>query len=250
MGLAYTELLEPARRVPGKSKQRASTGRDDLQLQQSDHPVRVLIADDHEIVRQGLRTLLAAVSGVFEVCGEATDGREAVEKTRQLRPDVVVLDISMPGLNGLEATRQIVKEIPQAEVLILTMNESEQMIEALLSAGARGYLLKSDVARDLLVAIKSLYERRPFFTSKVARRVLDGYLKEAGRAGTESRLTPAERRVIQLLAEGKSNKEVATVLGTTVKTTETHRANIMRKLGLRSVSDLVHYAVRNGIIEP
>jgi DNA-binding NarL/FixJ family response regulator len=193
--------------------------------------------------------LLADDPGAFEICAEAASGHEAVEKARRLRPDVVVLDVSMPGLNGLETTRLILDEVPQAEVLILTVHESEQLIEEVLNAGARGYLLKSDVARDLPVAIESLHQRRPFFSSKIARRVLDGYLKDRASAGGKSPLTPAERRVVQLLAEGKSNKEVANLQAITVKTAETHRANIMRKLGLRSMSDLVHYAVRNEIIE-
>ena len=215
----------------------------------SQSPIRVLIADDHTFVRQGLRALLGAYPGVFEICAEASSGVEAVKKARELLPDVVVVDVSMPGLNGIEATRVIVKEVPRAEVLVLTMHESEQLIEELLRAGARGYLLKSDVARDLPVAIESLHNQRPFFSSKVAQKVLDGYLKESARKGGESPLTPAERRIVQLLAEGKSNKEVASAQDISVKTVETHRANIMRKLGLRSMSDLVHYAVRNEIIE-
>lgn len=215
----------------------------------SQRPIRVLIVDDHEFVRRGLRALLAASPRAFEICGEASGGHEAVKKTRDLRPDVVVLDVSMPGLNGLETTRLIAKEDPRPQVLILTMHESEQMIGQLLNAGARGYLLKSDVARDLPMAIESLHNERPFFSAKIARRVLEGYLRDAGRVGTKPPLTPAERRVIQLLAEGKSNKEVANLQDITVKTAETHRANIMRKLGLLSMSDLVHYAVRNEIIE-
>ena len=170
-------------------------------------------------------------------------------QNRQLRPDVVIIDVSMPGLNGLETTRQIVKEVPCAAVLILTMHESEQLIHDLLNAGAQGYLLKTDAARDLPAAIESLYKRRPFFSSKIALRVLEGYLNNCAREAGKPLLTPAERQVIQLLAEGKSNKEVANVQAISVKTAETHRANIMRKLGLRSMSDLVHYAIRNEIIE-
>jgi DNA-binding NarL/FixJ family response regulator len=220
-----------------------------LQQERSGRPIRVLIADDHELVRRGLREIFAADRGAFEVCAEAASGLEAVTLTRQVQPDVVIIDVSMPGLNGLETTRQIVKEVPRAAVLILTMHESEQLIEELLKAGAQGYVLKSDAVRDLPVAIESLYKRRPFFSSRVARKVLDGYLKDSARNGSKSPLTPAERRVVQLLAEGKSNKEVANLQGISVKTAETHRANIMRKLGLRSMSDLVHYAIRNEIIE-
>jgi len=230
-------------------KQPASSPAGESQRNRSSRPIRVLIADDHEFVRQGLRALLADNPGSFEICAEAATGRDALEQARRLHPDVVVLDVSMPGLNGLETTRLILDAVPRAEVLILTVHESEQMIEEVLNAGARGYLLKSDVARDLPVAIESLYRRRPFFSSKIARRVLDGYLKDRARVGGKSPLTPAERRVVQLLAEGKSNKEVANLQAITVKTAETHRANIMRKLGLRSMSDLVHYAVRNEIIE-
>jgi len=212
-------------------------------------PIRILIADDHEFVRKGLRALLAADSGSFEVCAEAATGEEAIRKVRQARPDIVVIDVSMPGLNGLETTRMIVKEFPRCGVLVLTMHNSEQLIHELLNAGARGYLLKTDVARDLPVAIESLYRQRPFFSSRIAQRVLDGYLQNCARYEGKSRLTPTERQVIQLLAEGKSNKEVAILQAISVKTAETHRANIMRKLGLRSMSDLVHYAIRNEIIE-
>ncbi len=212
-------------------------------------PIRVLIADDHDIVRQGLRALLAGDTSSFEICAEAASGHEALKKACEVRPDVVVLDVSMPGLNGVETTRMVVKEVPSAEVLILTVHDSEQLIHELLNAGAKGYLLKSDVARDLPLAIESLYHGRPFFTSKLAQKMLQGYLKHSASANTQSSITPAERRVVQLLAEGKSNKEVANFLSISVKTAETHRANIMRKLGLRSMSDLVHYAVRNEIVQ-
>lgn len=235
---------------PDLRKHVSNAGEKEMQPEKPERPIRVLIADDHVFVRQGLRTVLASHPGQFEICGEAATGLEAVEKARQLRPDVAVIDVSMPGLNGLEATRMIVKEVAQSEILILTMHESEQLIEGLLNAGARGYLLKSDVARDLPVAIESLYNRRPFFSSKIARGVLDGYLRATANKGSgKSVLTPAERRIVQLLAEGKSNKEVANAHGISVKTVETHRASIMRKLGMRSMSDLVHYAVRNEIIE-
>jgi DNA-binding NarL/FixJ family response regulator len=211
-------------------------------------PVRVLIADDHDLVRQGVRALLSAYPESFVVCGEASSGLDAIEMARHLRPDVVVIDVSMPGLNGLEATRLLSKEVPSARVLILSMHESEYLVRELLSVGAAGYVMKSDGARDLPLAIESLAARRPFFSSEIARKVLDGYLKN-NVISSKSPLTPAERRVTQLLAEGKSNKEVANIQGISVKTAETHRASIMRKLGLRSVSDIVHYAVRNDMIE-
>jgi DNA-binding NarL/FixJ family response regulator len=214
------------------------------------NPTRVLITDDHELIRRGLQELLRFKDG-FEICGEATDGREAVEKVKQLKPDVVCLDLSMPLLNGLEATRQIRKMSPETEVLILTVHESEQMIWNVLEAGARGYLLKSDAARDLTAAIDSLSQHRPFFTSRVSRMVLEGFLSTARKEQAPPGLPSArEREIVQLLAEGKSNKEVAVVLGISVKTAETHRNRIMRKLKLSSICDLVHYAVRNNIVEP
>jgi DNA-binding NarL/FixJ family response regulator len=212
---------------------------------------RIFIADDHEVVRKGLCALLQAEQG-WEVCGEAADGREAAEKIRDLKPDVSILDIGMPGLNGLEATRQILKDDPRAKVLILTFHDSDQVVRDVLNAGARGFLLKSDAARDLVVAIEALRRDKTYFTSKVAAMVLEGYLKGGTKAAPvavgRDRLTPREREVVQLLAEGKSTKEVAVALGLSVKTAETHRSNIMRKLQLHSVSDLVLYAVRNNIV--
>jgi DNA-binding NarL/FixJ family response regulator len=214
---------------------------------------RILVADDHEVVRRGLQALLEAQPG-WEVSGEAADGREAVEKARQLKPDIVIMDISMPVLNGLEATRQIVKVNPQARVLILTMHESDQIVREVLDAGARGYVLKSDAGRDLVGAVEALRRCNSFFTSRVAEMVLDGYREVAARSENDQvahdRLTPREREVLQLLAEGKSSKEVAVELDLSVSTAETHRANLMRKLELHSISDLVRYAVRNNIIEP
>jgi len=184
--------------------------------------------------------------------GEAADGREATEKVRELKPDVIILDIGMPGLNGLEATRQIMKEDPRARVLILTLHDSDQVVREVLNAGARGFLLKSDAARDLVVAVEAVRRDKTYFTSKVAAMVLEGYLKGGTQAVAASvgrdRLTPREREVVQLLAEGRSTKEVASALGLSVKTAETHRSNIMRKLQLHSVSDLVLYAVRNNIV--
>jgi DNA-binding NarL/FixJ family response regulator len=212
---------------------------------------RIFIADDHEVVRKGLCALLQAEEG-WEICGEASDGRTATEKIRELKPDVSILDIGMPGLNGLEATRQIMKDDPRAKVLILTLHDSDQVVREVLNAGARGFLLKSDAARDLVVAVEALRRDKTYFTSKVAAMVLEGYLKGGTHAVAvtlgRDRLTPREREVVQLLAEGKSTKEVAVALGLSVKTAETHRSNIMRKLQLHSVSDLVMYAVRNNIV--
>ncbi|MBI4454998.1 MAG: response regulator transcription factor [Acidobacteria bacterium] len=215
--------------------------------------MRILIADDHEVVRRGFRSLLET-RPEWEVCAEAVTGREAVEKATQHNPDVVVMDISMPELNGLEATRQIVKALPKVEVLILTMHDSEELVREVLDAGARGYVLKSDAGRDLVAAVDAVRRHKPFFTSRVSEIVLDGYLKRNSHTGKEgirlSRLTPREREIVQLLAEGKSNKEVAVALNISVKTAETHRANVMNKLGLHSVTELVRYAVRNKIVEP
>src|ERR1700737_2649086 len=213
---------------------------------------RIFIADDHEVVRKGLCALLQAEPG-WEVCGEAADGREATEKIRDLKPDMSILDIGMPGLNGLEATRQILKDDPRAKVLILTFHDSDQVVRDVLGAGAQGFLLKSDAARDLVVAVDALRRDKTYFTSKVAAMVLEGYLKRGtpddALSVVRDRLTPREREVVQLLAEGKSSKEVAVALGLSVKTAETHRANIMRRLDCHSVSELVRYAVRNNIIE-
>jgi DNA-binding NarL/FixJ family response regulator len=212
--------------------------------------VRIMIADDHEVVRRGLRALLEGQPG-WVVCGESSDGRDVLQKAAELRPDVIVLDIAMPNLNGLEAARQLVKANPRAKVLVLTLHDSEQLIHEVLVAGARGFLLKSDAARDLVTAVEAIRQGKTYFTSRVAAMVLDGFLKGgpgAGLRASPSPLTPREREIVQLLAEGKSTKEVASVLGLSVKTAETHRANIMRKLDIHSVSDLVLYAVRNSII--
>lgn len=211
---------------------------------------RILLADDHEIIRKGLRSVIAARKD-WEIVGEATTGRDAVKKVEELKPDVVVMDISMPELNGLEAVRQIVKIAPRTEVLVLTMHESEDLVREVLEAGARGYLLKSDASRQLITAIEALRLHKPFLTSKVNEVVLMGYLGGKPLKGETSggRLTPREREIVQLLAEGMTNKEVATTLSISVKTAETHRTNIMRKLDLHSISELVRYAVRNHIIE-
>jgi DNA-binding NarL/FixJ family response regulator len=209
---------------------------------------RVLIADDHEIVRQGIRAIVQSRQG-FEACGEACDGREAVQMALNLRPDIVVIDIGMPHLNGLEATRQIVQNDPSIKVLVLTMHESEQIVRDVLTAGARGYLLKTDAGRDLISALEALIGRKTFFTSKVAQIVLDPFLRGGPkRQISNSVLTAREREVVQLLAEGKSSKEVAVALDLSVKTAETHRTNLMRKLDIHSVSELVLYAVRNSIV--
>ncbi|HZT31399.1 MAG TPA: response regulator transcription factor [Bryobacteraceae bacterium] len=213
-------------------------------------PLSFLIADDHELVRRGLRTLLETQPN-WIVAGEASDGREAVEQALRLKPDLVIMDITMPELNGLDATRQILKSLPQTQVLILTMHESEHVVREVLASGARGYVLKSDAGRDLIAAAEALSQRRTFFTNKVSDMVLDGYLnrKLVDEAPTGKRLTVREREVVQLVAEGKSSKQISHVLNISIKTVEAHRSNIMKKLGLGSVGDLVRYAIRNNIIE-
>jgi DNA-binding NarL/FixJ family response regulator len=216
------------------------------------NPLRILVADDHEIVRRGLVSLLKAHPG-WEVCAEAQDGRQAVEKVKELKPDVVILDIGMPNLNGLEATRQMLRDNPQSKILILTITDADEIVRAVLDAGARGFVLKSDAVRDLLAAVEALLSNKTFFTSRVAEMVLGGYLGR-NRPHTEGEvdlpnLTPREREIVQLLAEGMSTKEVASHLSLSVKTAETHRSNIMRKLNLHSVSGLVLYAVRNNMVQ-
>jgi DNA-binding NarL/FixJ family response regulator len=210
--------------------------------------LRILIADDHEVARKGIRALLESHVG-WEVCAEARDGREAVECASRLKPDVLVLDIGMPNLNGLDAARQILAIMPGARILILTVHDSEQMVREVLATGARGFLLKSDAGRDLVTAVEAVQNRRTFFTPKVAQMLLDGYLRPQESDALDRRvLTPREREVIQLVAEGKTTKEVATALSLSVKTAETHRTNLMRKLDLHSIADLTLYAVRNGIV--
>jgi DNA-binding NarL/FixJ family response regulator len=212
-------------------------------------PARVLIADDHEVVRLGIREMLQQCPHL-EVCGEASDGREAVRISAELKPNIVIIDIGMPQLNGLEATRQIVRQNPNVKVLVLTMYESDQIVREVLAAGARGYLLKSDAGRDLIAALDAIAGRKTFFTSKVAEIILGTYLNGAPQETAISDvLTSREREVVQLLAEGKSTKEVAVALGVSVKTAETHRSNLMRKLDVHSVSQLVLYAVRNNMIQ-
>jgi DNA-binding NarL/FixJ family response regulator len=216
---------------------------------------RILIADDHEVARRGIRALLESHSG-WQVCGEAKDGRETVDLAAKTNPDLVLLDIGMPRLNGLEASRQILAASPDTAILILTMHDSDQVIREVLRAGARGFLLKSDAGRDLVAAVEALQRQSTFFTTRVSQMVLDGFLRRENRELAEqeeevegSPLTTREREVIQLLAEGKTSKEVAVTLHLSVKTAETHRTNLMRKLGLHCVADLTLYAVRNRIVQ-
>ena len=214
-------------------------------------PLRILIVDDHAVVRRGIRSLLESREG-WVVCGEATTGRDAVVQCQRLHPDVVIMDLSLPELNGLDATRQILKAAPDIEVLVLTMHHAEELAREVLRAGARGYVLKSDADESLIAAVDSLRQHKPFLTSTVTAFVLDDYIRR-GEQEPEGQIavvvTSREREIIQLIAEGRSNKDAAFTLGISAKTIEAHRANIMRKLHLRSVSDLVRYAIRNRIVQ-
>jgi DNA-binding NarL/FixJ family response regulator len=219
-------------------------------------PARILIADDHDVVRRGLRALLESAG--HKVCAEASTGREALAAARRTAPDVAVLDVSMPDMNGLEAAARIREAVPDAEVLVLTAHDAEEVVRGALEAGARGYVLKSDAGCDLVDAVADLLCHRPHFTTRVAEMVLEGYLgastvpqamARGGGAPAAKRLTPRERETLQLLAEGRTTKQIALALEISVKTVETHRSNLMRSLGLDSISDLVRYAVRNRIIE-
>ena len=213
--------------------------------------VRILIADDHEVVRRGIAAQILQRPG-WRVVAEATNGLDAATLALDLEPDLIVLDLTMPELNGLPAASRILASWPEARILILTVHESEQLVREVISAGARGYVLKSDAGRILMAALETLLEGGSFFTPKFGRMVLDGYLRNPGAAEEPgaSGFSVREREIVQLLAEGKTNKEVATSLGISVKTAETHRSNIMRKGGFNSLAELVRYAIRNRIIEP
>jgi len=213
--------------------------------------LRILIADDHGLVRRGARGVLHSRNG-WRVVGEAANGREAVEKTIKFKPDVAIMDISMPELDGIEVVRQVREAVPDTKIIVLTMHESDQMVQRALDAGAHGYVLKSDLTDCLAKAVKAVSEGQRFLTPKVSEIVLEGFLKprsqrpREGRPG--ARTTPREIEIIRLLAQGKSNKEVAAGLGIAVRTVETHRAKIMLKLGLHSLVELIHYAIGYGII--
>jgi DNA-binding NarL/FixJ family response regulator len=213
-------------------------------------PFRILIADDHQIIRQGVKALLKSAD--WEICGEASTGREAVEKANELIPDIAILDIAMPQLNGSDAARRIRQTSKDTEVLILSVHYSDQLVREIIDAGASGYVLKADSDRDLLTAVESLARHKTFFTSRAVKVIQNEFNTSETLTNnpTESRLSSREREILQLLAEGNSNKEISLSLGLGVATVETHRTNVMRKLELHSISELVRYAVRNQIIEP
>ncbi len=211
-------------------------------------PLSILLVDDHEVVRRGLAALLEG-NDEWKVVGEAADGRTAVQLALEMRPDLVLMDVGMPELNGFEAARQIRATLPNTEVLILTMHDGEQLVREVIAAGARGYVLKSDAGRQLLAAVRSLALHRPYFTSEIAAKVYAELQSKPRRGRPPSLgLTRREREVVQLLAEGHNNREVAERLGRSPKTIETHRARVMRKVGAGSLAELVRYAVREGIV--
>lgn len=214
--------------------------------------ISILVADDHAIVRHGLRALLETQQG-WKVVAQARNGREALEKAVEHHPDVVILDIGMPVLNGLDAAALITKAVPQTRIVFLTMHVAEELIEKTVKAGALGYILKSDAERDLIAAVDAVLHNKTFFTPAASEVIMDSFRNardDKPRRRSQGRLSVRERQVVQLLGEGKTNKEVGTELHIAVRTVEGHRAKIMRKLKLRSFSDLVRYAVRNKLIEP
>jgi len=214
--------------------------------------IRVLLADDHALMRRGIRDLLQADSEI-EVVGEAADGREAAQLTTKLKPDVLIMDLTMPELNGLDAIKHIRKDCPEVELLVFSMHDSEDLIREVFSAGARGYVLKSDAALHLVEAVKSLASGRPFFTPRISEAILHTLVSAGDQLKTDAPggpLSSREREILQLLAENKSNKEIATRLGISVRTVETHRRSVMQKLNATSIVELVHYAIRNGIVQP
>jgi DNA-binding NarL/FixJ family response regulator len=216
------------------------------------HSLRLVVADDHPLMRRGICDLLETEPG-WKVVAKASNGREAIEAVTRAKPDVLVIDLAMPELNGLTATREILRLFPKLAVVLLTMHNTDQSVREVLESGARGYVLKSDAEQDLIAAVKAVAAGKPFFTANITEIVLKGYLNRTENtepAKALSGLTTRERQVVQLLVEGKGNKDVALAMRLSVKTVEAHRSNINRKLAIRSTSDLVRYAVRNGIVAP
>ena len=207
---------------------------------------RILIADDHDVVRSGIRRIIEDQPG-WSVVAEATDGKDAVAKAIATKPNVAILDYRLPLIDGIEATRQIRRHVPKVEVLIFTMHDDEELLRELLVAGARGYVLKSDAGQHLISAVQSLADHKPFFTDRVSEVLLDTFLTKAGQV--KPILTGREQVVVQLVAEGHTNKEIAAVLSISIKTVETHRAAVMRKLDLTSSAALVRYAIRNNLVQ-
>jgi DNA-binding NarL/FixJ family response regulator len=213
--------------------------------------LQILIADDHDLMRRGIKELLLSQQG-WGICGEAKNGTEAVKIASRLKPDIAILDINMPGLNGMEAAKKIRQQSPDTEILILTLHSSDQLVRDIVGTGAKGYILKSDSDRDLIMAVETLVNHKPFLTSVAADMLLSSFRsgsKNSPDAPLKERLTPREKEIVKLLAQGKSSKEAALLLSISIKTAETHRSNIMRKLQIHTVADLVRYAVRNRIIE-
>ncbi len=213
-------------------------------------PIRILLSDDHNILRDGMRLLLERQPG-FEVVGEASDGRETLDLVQSQLPDVVVMDIAMPNMNGIEATRRIVEKHPGIGVVILSMHHDESYVIRSLKAGARAYLLKDALKPELIAAINAVAEGRSFFSPKISRILQEDYMQALGRKGADDSydlLTDREREILQLVAEGKTNKEIATALNLSLYTVDTHRTHILQKLNLHSVAEVILYAVRKGII--
>jgi len=214
--------------------------------------IRALLADDHAVMRRGIRDILESDTEI-NVIGEAGDGREAIRLAEKLRPDVLVIDLGMPELNGLDAIRHMRREQPDIELLVFSMHDSEELIREVFAAGARGYVLKSDAVLYLIEAVKSLYRHKPYFTPRISEAILNSFASANGghsSSDTVGPLSGREREILQLLAENKTNKEIAVRLGISVRTVETHRRSIMQKLNANSIVELVHYAIRNGIVQP
>jgi DNA-binding NarL/FixJ family response regulator len=212
--------------------------------------IRILLADDHQLMRSGVRLMLEREPDLA-VVGEASDGREAVSLTKSLKPEVVVMDVGMPNLNGIEAAQQMTEEDPDLAIVMVSMHSDESYVLRALKAGARGYLLKDSAEADLIKAVHAVGGGKSFFSPAVSKMLLDDYVRKLKRSGTEDvydLLTPREREILQLIAEGKSNKDVANLLNLSVYTVESHRSNLMEKLHLRGLPELILYAVRRGII--
>lgn len=212
--------------------------------------IRILLADDHTVIRNGLRVLLERQPG-FEVVGEASHGREAVEMARSLNPNVAVVDVAMPILNGIEAARQISAEFPSIAIVVLSMHSDESYVLRALKAGARGYLLKDSGENELIAAIRAVRDGKAYFSPAISKLLVEDYMRQLQHRGAEDSyelLTTREREILQLLAEGRTNKEVATLLNLSLYTVETHRGNLLQKLNLHSIPELILYAVRKGIV--